>query len=121
MVDSAYSQGVTSSFYDMKNDLQRLVDDVEHSIEMGDGPYSTVIKGLTPQQMGQASKEAEARLKTMNNAAKQLKELGQLATKAEEAGDKENARKYRLKQQELAATAAIEMAEFFDKWKSINK
>lgn len=121
LVDSAYSQGVTSSFYDMKSDLQRLVDDVEYSIEMGDGPYSTVIKGLTPQQMGQASKEAEARLKAMNNAAKQLKELGQLATKAEEAGDKEKAREYRLKQQELAATAAIESAEFFDKWKNINK
>ena len=121
LVDSAYSQGVTSSFYDMKGDLQRLVDDVEYSIEMGDGPYSTVIKGLTPQQTGQASKEAEARLKTMNEVAKQLKELGQLATKAEASGDKEKARQYRLKQQELAATAALEAAEFFDKWKSVNK
>lgn len=121
LVDSAYSQGVTSSFYDMKSDLQRLVDDVEYSIEMGDGPYSTVIKGLTPQQTGQASKEAEARLKTMNEVAKQLKELGQLATKAEQAGDKEKARQFRLKQQELAATAALEAAEFFDKWKSANK
>lgn len=121
MVDTAYSQQVTSGFYDEKERLQQLIEDVEETQKRGEQPYSPIFKDLNPKQARQAAAEAKELKKKMDSLGKNLSDIGRQATQAANAGDEEKARELRFKQQQLAAEATLAAANFFDKWNNLNK
>ena len=120
MVDTAYSQQVTSAFYDEKEKLQQLAKDVDETIARGEQPYSPILKDLNPKQAQQAAAEAKELKKKMDALAKNLTEVGRQATQAANNGNEEKARDLRFKQQQMVAEATLDAANFFDKWNHIN-
>lgn len=121
ITDTAYSQQVTSGFYDERQKLQKFIDDVDSTMKRNGLPESPVMRDLNPAQTHSAYKAGKALKKQLDDMAKQLSEIGTMATKYANTGDEERAREMRFKQQALAAEATILMANYFDKWKSINK
>ena len=120
VTDTAYSQQVTSAFYDEKERLQRLIEDVEETEKRGEQPYSPIFKNLNPTQALRAAAGAKELLKELDPLTKALSDIGRQATQAANAGDEEKARELRFKQQQIAAEATLAMANFFDKWEKTN-
>lgn len=120
-VDTAYSQQVTSAFYDYKEQLNTLVEDVDTSENRNGTPYTPQFKNLTPAQAKQAQAEAKTILTQMNTLAKQLKQINNLASEAQRAGDEEKARELKFKAQEIALKANLYCADYYEKWKNVGK
>ena len=120
-VDTAYSQQVTSAFYDYKEQLNTLVEDVDTSENRNGTPYTPQFKNLTPYQAKQAQAEAKTILTKMNTLAKQLKQINNLASEAQQAGDEEKARELKFKAQEIALKANLYCADYYEKWKKVGK
>lgn len=118
VTDTAYSQQVTSAFYDEREMIDRLIADVDETIARDGQPYSPIFRDLNPKQTYAAYSEAKAMKKQLNDLAKGLSEIGRRATQYANDGDEEKARDMKFKQQELAAEAALDIAAFFDKWKN---
>ena len=118
VTDTAYSQQVTSAFYDEREMIDRLIADVDETIDRDGQPYSPIFRDLNPKQTYAAYSEAKDMKKQLNDLAKGLSEIGRRATQYANDGDEEKARDMKFKQQELAAEAALDIAAFFDKWKN---
>lgn len=121
VTDTAYSQQVTSAFYNERAQLATLIEDVDETIKRDGQPYSPIFRDLNPKQAYAAYQEAKGYKKQLDEIAKKISEIGRLATQYTNSGDEAKARDMKFKQQELAAEASIAVAEFFDKWKNANK
>lgn len=119
LIDSAYSEQVTSAYYDQRELLSTFISDVDETMERDRLPYSPQLKGLNPQQTQAAYTQAKALDKQLGALTKQLSALSQMATRAANDGDEEKAREYRFKRQELAAEGSLHIAEFYDRWKQV--
>lgn len=119
LIDSAYSEQVTSAYYDQRELLSTFISDVDETMARDGLPYSPQLKGLNPQQTQAAYTQAKALDKQLNDLTKQLSALSQMATRAANDGDEEKAREYRFKRQELAAEGSLHIAEFYDRWKQV--
>ena len=119
LVDTAYSEQVTSAYYDQRELLSTFLNDVDETMARDGLPYSPQLKGLNPQQTQAAYTQAKALDKQLNDLTKQLSALSQMATRAANDGDEEKAREYRFKRQELAAEGSLHIAEFYDRWKQV--
>lgn len=121
VTDTAYSQQVTSGFYDERKKLQRFIDDVNSTMKRNGLPESGVMRDLNPAQTHSAFNEAKNLKKQLDSMAEQLTEISNMASKYANEGNEEKARDLRFKQQKLAAEATILMANFFDKWNNLSK
>ena len=119
LVDTAYSEQVTSAYYDQRELLSTFISDVDETMDRDGLPYSPQLKGLNPQQTHAAYAQAKALDKQLGALTKQLSALSQMATRAANDGDEEKAREYRFKRQELAAEGSLHIAEFYDRWKQV--
>ena len=119
LVDTAYSEQVTSAYYDQRELLSTFINDVDETMDRDGLPYSPQLKGLNPQQTQAAYAQAKALDKQLAALTKQLSALSQMATRAANDGDEEKAREYRFKRQELAAEGSLHIAEFYDRWKQV--
>lgn len=119
LIDSAYSEQVTSAYYDQRELLSTFIGDVDETMDRDGLPYSPQLKGLNPQQTQAAYTQAKALDKQLNDLTKQLSALSQMATRAANEGDEEKAREYRFKRQELAAEGSLHIAEFYDSWQQV--
>lgn len=119
LVDTAYSEQVTSTYYDQREMLSTFINDVDETMTRDGLPYSPQLKGLNPQQTQSAYAQAKALDKQLGALTKQLSALSQMATRAANDGDEEKAREYRFKRQELAAEGSLHIAEFYDSWKQV--
>ena len=119
LVDTAYSEQVTSAYYDQRELLSTFISDVDETMDRDGLPYSPQLKGLNPQQTQAAYAQAKALDKQLGALTKQLSALSQMATRAANDGDEEKAREYRFKRQELAAEGSLHIAEFYDRWKQV--
>ena len=119
LTDTAYSEQVTSAYYDQRELLSTFISDVDETMDRDGLPYSSQLKGLNPQQTQAAYTQAKALDKQLGALTKQLSALSQMATRAANDGDEEKAREYRFKRQELAAEGSLHIAEFYDRWKQV--